>query len=249
MNATDKIDLEGVMRRVQKLLAIAQDERANPAEAAAAASQAEKTMRKYQIDHLDLMRAEFSKQTSFFTSDHPVRMKMGNPNAPRLVPIWAQSVAVAVAKLHDCKASQERTENGKVLRLSGYKLDVEVAGWTFDYLIRTIINNCREYQRTETRSKMQSNSYRQGFVISICRSLEAMREKKEEEQKSQSTGRELVLIKSQAVAAQFGEAKYGVKKHSVGDVGAFVAGKVDGRRVAVDRRAIPNDPNKTLRIA
>lgn len=248
MLTTDKAELEGVMRRVQKLLAIANDDRANPAEAAAAASQAEKIMRKYQLDHLDLMRSEFSKASSFFTSDHPVRMKMQNPQAPKVVPIWAQFIAVAVAQFNDCKASQERTDTGKVLRFAGYKMDVQVAGWTFDYLVRTVINNCREYQRTAQRTKTQSNSYRQGFVVAVCNSLAALVEAKAQEQQTASTGRELVLVKAQAVAAQFGEARYTTKKHTVSDSSAFVDGKIDGRKVAVDRRAVGNNPATTPRI-
>jgi hypothetical protein len=42
---TKDVDLESVMRRVRKLLAIAEDHRADPAEAAAAAGMAERIMR------------------------------------------------------------------------------------------------------------------------------------------------------------------------------------------------------------
>jgi len=99
------------------------------------------------------------------------------------------------------------------------------------------------------RDKAQSNSYRQGFVLSVCRSLQALTEQKNEEQQAASNGRELVLIKMQAVTAQFGEARYGTKKHAISDTGAFAAGKVDGRKVAVDRRAVGNNPQTTRRIA
>ena len=44
-------NLESVIRRVQKLLAIAEHERSDPNEAAAAAGMAEKIMRKYQLDY------------------------------------------------------------------------------------------------------------------------------------------------------------------------------------------------------
>ena len=50
-------NLEGVMRRIQKLLAIANDGRGDPNEAASAAAMAEKMMRKYQLDNADIVAA------------------------------------------------------------------------------------------------------------------------------------------------------------------------------------------------
>lgn len=60
MTPTHNTELDAVIRRVQKLLAIAQDDRANEHEAAAAAAQAEKLMRKFQIDHTDFIETGVS---------------------------------------------------------------------------------------------------------------------------------------------------------------------------------------------
>lgn len=249
MSDNTNTDLEGVMRRVHKLLAIANDERANPAEAAAAASQAEKIMRKYQIDHLDLMKAEFKKATNFDFVDCAVRMKMHNPVPPKIVPLWAQFVATEVAKLHDVQARQARTSAGTVIRFSGFKMDAEVAAWTFDYLVRNIINNCREFQREMTREKSESNSYRMGFVKSINRSLIALRKQKEDEAKTLSSGRELMIVKAQAIAEHFGEVRYKEKAYaSPQDAEAFTQGLIDGKKIDVARRAVSHNPDSVLRI-
>lgn len=61
---TQPENLEGVLRRIQKLLAIANDSRANPEEAAAAASMAHKIMQKYQIDHTEVIMAEINRGDS-----------------------------------------------------------------------------------------------------------------------------------------------------------------------------------------
>lgn len=98
-------ELEGVMRRIQKLLAIAGDDRANPAEAAAAASMAEKVMRKYQLDHADIIASELrSKAPDVGDSAVFANMKRDDPKRPSLTktPAWGQMLSVAIAQLYDC---------------------------------------------------------------------------------------------------------------------------------------------------
>ena len=62
-------DKDSILRRIQKLLAIAGDDRADPNEAAAAAGMAEKVMRKYQIDHAELIMNGLKQGHDLSTED------------------------------------------------------------------------------------------------------------------------------------------------------------------------------------
>lgn len=244
-------DLEGVMRRVQKLLAIAQDERANPAEAAAAASQAEKIMRKFQLDHADIVRADLARSDSFETIDQPCVMKKGKGHRPQRVPIWAQWLATRLAKFHDCEAACYFTmEHGACIRFFGYKSDVQVCAYTFDYLTTTVINNCRSYQRECKRDKVESDNYRRGFVMRILAALEKLQDEKDSEVASQASSMALVVGKKNAITERFGEFKYkdkGFTKPS--DESAFVRGLQDGAKVDVNRRAVGSNGASQLLLA
>jgi hypothetical protein len=241
MNTNDPtaIDLSSIMRRVQKLLAIAGDSRADANEAAAAASQAEKIMRKYQLDHVEIMRADFAKADNFEACDVIVRMKMHNPLPPKLVPKWAQQIAVPLAQLHDCIVTQAETVNGRGMRFSGYKTDAQICAWTFDYLVTTIIRACREFQRLSKREKVESEAYRNGFVNSVASALRSAKYTKDAEQQASSNSRDLVVLKANAVAEKFGPARYTTGKvKPVRDAEAWRAGQRDGARVDVARRAL-----------
>ena len=56
---------DDVLRRVQKLLALASDNRANQNEASAAADMAERLMHKYQIEHQDVIIAALKRDDEF----------------------------------------------------------------------------------------------------------------------------------------------------------------------------------------
>lgn len=242
-------NLDSVMRRVQKLLAIAGDDRANSAEAAAAAAMAEKIMRKYQLDHIDVMRKDFAQQENFETVDASAVMKR-SAHKPYKVPLWAQWLAVAVARLHDCELKLHTTaELGACVRFYGYKADVKVAGWTFDYLMLATVRACRAYQKEE-RSKRESHAFRQGFVLRVLASLKQAKAAKDAEAAAQSDCRALVLVKQQAIAERFGAFEYGKPRDvNVRDGNAFSAGTKEGAKVDVARRALGAEQHSSTSLA
>lgn len=237
--SVNKEDLAGVMRRVNKLLAIAGDDRANSAEAANAAAMAEKIMRKYQLDHEDIVRAEFKQKENFETVDACVVMKKGQAHKPEKVPPWASWLAVSCARLNDCEVRFAFTrELGACVRFFGYKADVQVCGWMFDYLTTVTIRNCRAFQKESFRTKAESNSYRSGFVMRVNSALQAAKDAKVAEQ-PKTTGTGLMVVKQQAVAEHFGEFTYGkAKEVKVSESSAFSRGRADGSRVDINRRGL-----------
>lgn len=239
---TDTNDNAGVMRRIQKLLNIANDGRGDPNEAAAAAGQAEKLMRKFNIEHADLLTKEIARGAGkFATIKCSANMKRDDPNRPTLQrnPGWACWLAYDVAKLNDCEIRQFMDHRGAVLGFLGFESDAQVAGWMFDYLVGELIKGCKAYQRATTRTKAESESFRRGFVLAMCGKLSKLRAEKVAEMQEAVASRALVVSKTQALVEHFGEFKYRESKTTTSVVGdAYHAGRAAGSKVDVGRKGI-----------
>jgi len=239
-------DLENVLRRVHKLLAIAGDDRGNAAEAAAAASQAEKIMRKYQIEHADVITASLQRDDSFDTQDIGGTM---NPSAAsRSTTVWAGMLSLAVAKLHDCRASWARTQAlGVCLRYSGYKSDTQVALWTHLYVVNQMVSALRRHQKEHGSDRQDSERFRKGFIIAVVGSIKEAIAAKHAEMAQAVESRALVVVKARAVDERFGRQEQRTNRfaHS-GD--AFQRGHAEGRKVDVGRRGVAGHAAQAVRL-
>lgn len=236
---TPNPDLSGVLRRIQKLLAIANDHRANPEEAAAAASMAEKIMRKFQLDHMDLVREELRKNTNFTSKTVFCRMKMHNPVPPVKVVLWAQFIAASVMEFTETSCVKVFTPQGAGLQFRGYAADVQVACFMFEFLTQSVIRSCRNFQRDARRSKADSESFRKGFVMGLNDALCAAIAAKAAEQSASTDSRALVVLKKEAVEEHFGKTKTREAKAPViKSPKAFAAGLEEAAKVDVLRRAV-----------
>jgi hypothetical protein len=237
-------NLESVKRRIAKLLAIAEDDRANPEEAAAAAGMAEKIMRKYQLDHAEILMVELRKGEAMATADSVANAKT-NKTAAKEVPPWASFVAVAVGRFNHCGARIARTDDDRkeaCVRFFGYEADVQLCKWMFDYLVATINRLAEEYKWTEDyelNGRSVLTSYRRGVASGIIAAIHKLEEARKAEQTS--TGTSLMVVKQNAIIEKFGNVfrtKQASKSTVRGD--AFAAGYEDGRKVDVARRSIGN---------
>lgn len=243
MNQDKPENIEAVLRRVQKLLAIAEDSRADANEAGAAAAMAEKIMRKYQLEHSDVMAAEFKRKENFSTADVNCAMKRNQGHQPSSVPMWGQWLAVRVANLYECQATvhYDYLSSGRAakIRFSGYKADVQMCSWTYEYLLDVTIRAVRQYQKEFPRDKVQSNAYRVGFVTAICANLRLAAEAKDAEVKAEKTSNALVVAKASAVQQFFGKVNYGsTETKDYRHERDFHQGRSDGSKVDVNRRGI-----------
>lgn len=230
------------MRRIQKLLAIAQDDRANPNEAASAAGMAERIMRKYQLEEADLIASTLRSGDDLDTADTVGGAKTnGTPN--KIVALWVNILAVQVAKLNACGVRSARTAEGKAcVRFYGYSADVRVAKWTLDYLVATTNRLCNNFKQTPEYmqyGRCELNSYRTGVAVGISRAIKILIEKKISEELP--TGTSLVIIKYDAIAKKYGEFSYSRKKPSVRG-GSYATGVADGKSVNVNLRAVASTP-------
>lgn len=255
------MDLDAILRRIQKLLAIAQDSRGDPNETAAAAAQAENLMRKFNLEHADVLAADLKRNAADMMEAVRVNANMKRDDANRTTlkraPKWAGWLAVELALLHDAQvryAWDDKT--GVVVEFCGVKSDVQVAGWMFDYLVGQMIIAVRNFGAEHRRlygtppDKVAGNAYRTGFVQALTAALRRMRNGKVAELQHHASGTALVVAKKAAIEEHFGEFAYGKGRGTrIGDREAYAAGAAAGRKVDVQRRAVSTATDSTLRIA
>ncbi len=243
---SDTTELDRVLARLQKILAIASDDRANVHEAAAAAEQAEKIMRKYQLSHADVLEKEMSKPKADTFVSRACKAVMKRDlkgksahNAVK-VPGWAGWLGIAVARLNDCEVRYGYEEGqGACVRFYGYNADVQLTAWMFDYLVGSMIASMRAWQKVATRSKAESESYRRGFILTLCNRLREESNKKAIEMQAEVAGRSLMIVKAKAIAEAFGEFKYGTAKSvHVSRGHAFASGVEAGKKVDMNNRGV-----------
>jgi hypothetical protein len=248
------MDMTKLLERVRKLLAIANDTRANPNEAAAAAAQAENIMRKFNIEHADvLLKRVQSGEEEFETANVSAFMKrdVDNGHVAKRNPKWAGWLAVRVARVNDCDVRYTwDAKRGAAVQFCGYKNDVQVAAWMFDYLLGCMINDVRAWQKTAPRGKIESNAYRDGFITAVCSKLANLHREREAEMQQKSNTTALVVAKAAAIAEHFGNFNYGkASTTQVRDQRAFMAGVEAGRKVDVARRGLTTSASAMLAIA
>lgn len=239
-DSTNTNDIENIKRRIAKLLAIAGDARANPNEAAAAAGQAEKIMRKFQLEHADLITVELRKGEAMATADSVANAKT-NKTLAKEVPPWASFLAVQVGRFNHCGARIATTEKGEAcVRFFGYKADVELCKWMFDYLVATINRLAEEYKWSEdyiNNGRSVLTAYRRGVAMGINSAIRKL--EREREQEMTSTGTSLMVVKQDAIVAKFGNVFKTKRATTVNRSGeAFSSGFTDGKNVDVGRRAV-----------
>lgn len=241
MNQTE--DMAGVMRRIAKLLAIAQDSRGDANECAAAARMAESVMRKYQIEHADVLMTELNKGDAESFADEDVGSSLNPDGRSSEASGWAGILAVHVAKLHDCQARFVRTlKYGKTLRFSGFAVDAQVARATYHYLVTQMKHATKQWASQQYgASRAVTEAFRRGYCASLGASLKSALEAKQREMQEASSSRALVIVKADAVAKHFGTVRYskaGSYRTSQGD--AYSSGREEGRKVDVTRRSVGN---------
>src|SRR6478609_1846278 len=125
---TEHLALDKIKERIAKLLAMSRDA-SSPNEAAIAAGRARKLMDQYQLQEFDLAKA-LKEEFGSIPATH----------FSRGMPVYMQTLAVAVAQYNDCAARFEsgwmardkrdviNPKRGKRIAFVGYKDDAELAG-------------------------------------------------------------------------------------------------------------------------
>jgi hypothetical protein len=235
MSTPDSPDLESIMRRVRKLLAIAEDSRGDPNECAAAAQQAERIMRKYQIDHADAILSGFAAGGDFagFTTGYGE-----NPFAPgEAFSRPCSTIAVAVANLYDCVA-QPNPDNPAMRRFAGFRIDAILARYTYLMLVNSMVATADLWKQRNRASKAQRGDYLAGYASAVCAALRKAREAKDAETRAEAASYgALVVAKGALVRQHFGDPAYSTGRGAPASAAA-AAGYAAGSRVDVGSRGI-----------
>lgn len=236
-------NLDAIMRRIQKLLAIANHERSDVNEAAAAAAMAEKIMRKYQLENSDIIINSLTNAADdSLTEEAFILTAKTNGTPVKAIATWANWIATEVALLHDCRVFIRKVRTGEAsIHYCGYVADVAIAKHTALYLTATINRLCNDFKKTEayqTNGRASLNSYRQGVAVGVVVLLQDFRKAKKSQ--TTSTGTSLVLAKAAAVEAKYGKNQIEAKKPTL-TAGAFEQGFKDGKSVSINP-ALNNEP-------
>lgn len=246
-------NVEKILERIRKLLAVANDDRANANEAATAAAMAATMMAKYQIEESDVVLAELKKAENMDTAEVIATAKT-NGTPVKAVPLWASQLATVVSRFYDCGALVVRQKDGqKAVRFYGYKADVTICAWSYHYLITMINRAVSEYRWTDhyqAVGRTAAHAYRQGFLSSILINLDNARREREQANKSSEVGTALVVAKQEAITEKFGDV-FATKKiisRSKIDRNSYTDGMIDGQKVDVTHKALEGSQssNQTL---
>ena len=174
-------ELDKILDRVQKLLALANN---NPSaeEAATAAAHAASLMAKYSLDTADLQARDLkkgAKVTNAVTEDASAYIEK--------IPLWYNSLVTGLSQVLGCVSAITRQDGYLFMRVYGLESDVMVTKWLAGYLTEQINrlageawqDAAQEIKMREQRSPWASermrykNQYRQGAVTAV---LERVRE-------------------------------------------------------------------------
>lgn len=248
-------DKAKVLERIKKLLTLAENAGATVDEASVAAAKAKQLMAEYNVTYEDAIRDELATDEDAVVSDSS--WAQASPyiqaNIDRRgfkvadIPDFSQWIACACAELYDAKASQSKDLRfGACIRFYGYKQDVIVAKWTFDYLMDTIRRATTKFLSTyesQTISKKKAaNSFRVGMAKAICISIYNIIKGRNAMAAGQNA---LVIYKQDAIEKKFGKFNYTTTKEREYDRRALVEGFVEGEKVNVN----PNTLGSTAKAS
>lgn len=248
-------ELEGGLRekalgKIRKLLALARDGGATEAEAAAAARQAEKMMRAYQIADAEVVMREIEQDESFDRALAEVSPDVRRGQCPSNCPPWTGILAVGVARAFTCKVDMVRTAVGVKLRFSGYSLDVGLAAWVFGYLSETVWR----LSKAHGGDRSAGTSFRNAAATELQRRLfgiAAEREAENNRDRNTGGGTALALYdrKAERVREMFGEQKTKEQKQSPTDFAAAIAGREAGRQIPIHTNRPVDAPADRRRLS
>ena len=214
-------NLDSVMRRIRKLMAIAQDGRGSMAEAQTAAAMAQRIMAKYKLEHQDLLISELRSRDNFGEDTREVKPSFKRDTLKQ----WAGQLAVAIARANDAHVEWHE---GKTLRFWGMKSDVEVSGYMFDYLVDQVQRGTQAFF-TLIPDRDRAEDFRQGMITGVCKSLRG--------EQAPNSGNALVVAKAAAVEAHFGKVMRTVPTRYTGGTDNGM-GRQAGANVDVNRRGV-----------
>ena len=154
-------DRDRLIERVKKLYAMARETDSSPHEAEIALRRCQSLMAKFGIQESDLETSDFGARRI--------------DREFRAIPGYVKLLGSAVALLHDCLCV-----SGRTIEFRGYRVDTEVAGLSYDYLLQSMERSLRQRKSAGLMppGRAASFDYRVGFAAAVlerCREIDAER--------------------------------------------------------------------------
>ena len=222
---------EKLLAKIKKLLNMAKHNASNDTEATTALRQAEAMMRKHDVQFAEIDAVNLS-------ADDMVMQSTGEGRNSS----WIWTLAWAASYLTSTMPTKRHsfvdafsTEYCRTIQFAGTKGDVQVALMMHEYLVGVTERLTKKYGG----SRSENNSFKMGVAATLlARSKIIQRERESEitEASKNSTGKDLVMIKSDLIKTQF-NLKYGsARRRTIGSMGAYEAGLNAGKGVSLNNQ-------------
>tara|TARA_R110000787_G_scaffold56713_1_gene130190 strand:- start:514 stop:1260 length:747 start_codon:yes stop_codon:yes gene_type:complete len=217
-------DRERLLAKIKKLLNMAKHNASNETEAATALRQAEAMMRKHDIQFAEIEAKELN----------PSDMAMEGTGESRNSS-WIWNLAWAASYLTSTMPTKRysRESNAREIKFAGTKDDVQVALLMHDYLVGVTERLTKKYGG----SRSENNAFKLGVAQTLVNRSHEIKEQREEEitkASESSTGRDLVIIKSDMIKAEFNLRYSSARRRRVSDWSAYSAGAKAGQSVSLN---------------
>lgn len=235
------MDQAAILRKIAALLARAEDSASSPAEVAHAVRIADRLMRRYNLSRDEVrLRQEEMRRCAWSVS--------------REQSDYANTIAVAIARLAQCRVTGERGERDHYA-FAGLRVDVDYAEWLFRASWAALRQGWEAYQGSPQHDRLIDEGsaagaiehhFKLGFSIDL-----AERIKKLVQGDVEGTGTALVSLKNALIEQAFGSAKgtsttFVAVRSSLQD--AYRSGAYASREVGL-RQAIGDDEPSLLNLS
>ena len=234
-------NLDTILRRIDKLMSMAERTEGNENEAATAAMMAAKLMEKYQIDNQDIIIRRLSDANEFCETQIYDDKKVAKK--------WIGILSIAIHYLFDVNVTlQVKSKNPLTQKASvkytfrGFKDDVAVAIYAFDSLMNMVI---LEAKKCLNQGKISGAGSTDVFKFAAVSEIQRRAKVLSAERHSVASGsRELMLAKGVAVANHFGKQRTVTNRSQTSNSDAEAYGRESGANMDLNRRGVNMNSNQ-----
>jgi hypothetical protein len=187
-----------ILRKIAALLARAEDKASSPAEVAHAIHIADKLMRRYNLsrDEVRLRQEEMRR------SERVVSREDSD---------YANTIAVAIGRLAQCRTSGERGRSQDYFHFSGLRVDVDYAEWLFRASWAALRQGWAAYRTSPQHEQLIAKGhesaaierhYKFGFSAELATRMKALAKNN-----ADAAGQEIICLKNALIEKEFGPAK------------------------------------------
>jgi len=230
------MDKDQAIRKTQKLMAVAMDDRGNRNEAERALAQAEALIRKFGIEQAEIASTEAASDFDWADAFHAY----GPPQNPaKSCPKWFQIVSTGVATFTDTIVRLHYdTTRGYGVGFYGDRADTLFAQWLAGYLKDSVWAALNRARKDHPEwSRIEAEDFRKAMAVRLSSRMKDLRRERDAEFAAapgrQGAGTALVLVNDKLTRrdAEFGTPKYKSSRIAMRDPTAAHKGSLAGDQV------------------